>query len=522
MRTALQHSSRALQTTRQQLDSIVAHAPVGIAQTDLSGRYVLANGRYCSIVGRSEQTLRQVRMQNLTHPEDAGQHEAERARMLRTGRPFSLEKRYVRPDGSEIWVVTHMSIVPDHQGRPVHILAAVQDIMHRRAAERALRALAASLEQRVAEAVAERAVAEEGLRQAQRLEALGQLAGGVAHDFNNVLQAIAGAARLIQRRPGDKAGVERLAGLMVDAAERGATVTRRLLSFARRGELRPEPVMVADVLSNVCAALGPQVRVETESQPGLAPVLADREQLETVLLTLAGNARDAMAGGGTGATVRMRAMRDDNAPAGLPTRCYVRIEVEDSGPGMDAETLAHATEPFFSTKPRGRGTGLGLAMARGFAEQSGGQLQLRSVPGQGTTVALWLPEAESFGKGRSPHIVLVDDDADVRTVLAEVLAASGCTVHALANAADALTHLRSAAQVDLVISDLSMPDTDGLTLIRTAQDHRPSLPAILLTGYGGQDLEAAVKQMANVRLLGKPVRGSTLMSHVSALLGLPT
>ena len=518
MRSELRRSRRALQTTWQRLDAILRCAPVGIAQTDLQGRYVLANARYCGILGRSEAMLRNARMMDLTHPDDAVQQCKEQDRMVRTGVPFSLEKRYLRPDGSEVWVVTHMSVLLGPSGYPSHMLAAVQDITHRRAAEAALRTLAATVENRVADAVAERAAASKELWQAQRLEALGQLAGGVAHDFNNVLQAIAGGARLIQRRPEDRAGIERLAALIVDATERGAGVTRRLLSFARLGNLQPAPVDVAQVLRDLRDAVqslpGAPVAVTVDAPRGLPLAMADQAQLETVLMTLAANARDAMSTAG-GGTLWLRAAADQ-APDGM-TRRAIRIELEDSGPGMDDDTLQHATEPFFSTKPRGRGTGLGLAMARGFAEQSGGRLLLRSQPGHGATAILWLPEA-SPASVPAARVMLVDDDADVRGVLAEIMEAAGCTVTECANSAEALARLDAGEPVDLLISDLAMPGADGLTLIRTMQKRRPGLPAILLTGHAGQELQTMVGGMAAVRLVGKPVRGATLMRDVSALL----
>lgn len=524
MGAELRRSRRVLHQTGRQLDAILRSAPVGIAQTDLRGRYVMANARYCGILGRDEAALRALDMLALTHPEDrARQHDAQ-ARMIQTGEPFALEKRYQRPDGSEVWVVTHMSVLPDPAGRPTHMLAAVQDMTHRRAADAALRQLAATVEQRVAEAVAERAAAAEERREAQRLEALGQLAGGVAHDFNNVLQAIAGGARLIQRRPGDAAAVERLAALVVDAAERGAGVTQRLLSFARLGSLLPAPVPVAPLLHEVERTArhqpGPTqaghdksgpIGIHVDAPDGLPPVLADRAQLEAVLLTLVANARDAMADGG-GITLRARA---DPPGAGLSVPS-VRIEVEDSGPGMDPDTLQHATEPFFSTKPRGRGTGLGLAMARGFAEQSGGKLQLRSEPGAGTTATLQLPQAAPPREAGPTRVLLVDDDPDVRDVLAEMLESGGCEVAQAGDAQSALARL-DGAPVDLVITDLSMPGTDGLALIRAVQDRWPSLPCILLTGHDGRDLQAALGGMARVRLLGKPVRGAMLMEHVEAM-----
>ena len=531
LRQALDQSAYALHDAEERFYTLLNQAPVGICQTNLSGCFLLANNRYCALLGRGMDTLRTLHIHELTHPEDRDRHRAGHARMLATGEPFVIEKRLLRPDESDVWVVSHMSVTHDAQGRPQHIIAAVQDISHRRAAEAALQAVNATLEQRVADAVAKRIHAEDSLRQSQRMEALGQLAGGVAHDFNNVLQAIAGGARLIQRRPDNPDTVRRLAGLVVDAADRGASVTRRLLSFARRGSLQPGPVDAAPLLDDLremlARTLGSGITVQASAEADLPPMMADKDGLETVLVNLATNARDAMldetglprAGANR---VGLHAARDDGAP-GRPPGPYVRLEVTDSGLGMDRDTLAHAVEPFFTTKPRGRGTGLGLSVARGFVDQSGGQLAIQSVPGQGTTVQIWLPAiiaaALPVRADTRPVVVLVDDDVEVRDVLADTLASHGCRVSGYADAASALARI-SDDTPDLLISDLSMPGTDGMTLIRQARLLRPGLAAILLTGHSGPELEAAVEKMAGGRviLVQKPVQGAALAAQVGALL----
>ncbi len=531
LRQALNQSAYALHDAEERFHTLLNQAPVGICQTNLSGTFLLANNRYCALLGREMDTLRSLRIHDLTHPEDRDRHRAGHARMLATGEPFVIEKRLLRPDESDVWVISHMSVTHDAQGHPQHIIAAVQDISHRRAAEAALHAMNATLEQRVADAVAQRARVEESLRQSQRMEALGQLAGGVAHDFNNVLQAIAGGARLIQRRPDNPESVRRLAGLVVDAADRGASVTRRLLSFARRGALQPGPVdaspLLDDMREMLARTLGSGITVQASAEEGLPPMMADKGGLETVLVNLATNARDAMLDE-TGLPragpnrVNLHAARDDDAP-GLPPGPYVRLEVADSGPGMDGDTLAHAAEPFFTTKPRGRGTGLGLSVARGFAEQSGGLLAIQSIPGQGTTVQIWLPAimaaAVPVRPDARPMVVLVDDDVEVRDVLADTLVSHGCRVSGYADAASALARIADGTP-DLLISDLSMPGTDGMTLIRQARLLRPGLAAILLTGHSGPELEAAVANMAGGRviLVQKPIQSAVLAAQISALL----
>ena len=273
--------------------------------------------------------------------------------------------------------------------------------VERTRAEAAILAQNAQLEVRVAAEVAAREQAQARLAQAQRMEALGQLAGGIAHDFNNVLQVVTGCLGLIGRRAGDADGVRKLACMAEDAAQRGAAITGRLLTFARKGELQATPVAPLALLDNLreilVLALGASIQVLTNVAPNVPSLLADRAQLETVLVNLAVNARDAMPDGGK-LHVTAHAEVVAGAHAVLPgAGAYVRLDLTDTGAGMTAAILARASEPFFTTKPIGQGTGLGLAMARGFAQQSGGGFALRSAPGQGTTVTLWFPQAGNCG-----------------------------------------------------------------------------------------------------------------------------
>ncbi len=541
LKNALRRSQAALRATHEHLGAIISRAPVGIVQAGLDGRILLANNCYCSLVGHSPAHLHTLRLHDLTHPEDKAAHLEGHAAMLETGQPFQIEKRLVRADESEVWVISQMTMMHDADGRPMHVIAAVQDISHRRAAESAMQSLAASLEQRVAETVAERIAEQESIWQLQRMQALGQLAGGVAHDFNNVLQAIAGGARLIQRRSDNAAGVERLAGLVVEATERGALVTQRLLSFARRGPLEPGPVEVAALLTGLrdilTSTVGDEIKVDLAITETMPQLLADRRQLEAALVNLATNAQDAMADGGprngssdAGHRLRLSASVADGAAAGLQPGPYVRIDVSDTGCGMDAETLQRATEPFFTTKPRGRGTGLGLAMAQGFAEQSGGKLLLQSEAGKGTTASLYMPQAAepqrhmpndtAPGSARRQRIVLVDDDPEVLDVLGEVLTSCGYSVGNFESATAALDHLSEISRADLLITDLSMPGTDGLELIREVQRQVPGLPAILLTGYSEEELGLTTGKLPGgyLTLLQKPVRATELTKQVKAAL----
>jgi signal transduction histidine kinase/ActR/RegA family two-component response regulator len=420
------------------------------------------------------------------------------------------------------------------------------ETLEARVAERTEALLASN--RRLLTEIGERRQAESALLQAQKVQAVGQLAGGIAHDFNNILQAVSGGVALIRKRAGDPAAVERLAGMVEDAARRGTSITRRLLAFARREELRPDALDLGELLAGLqeilSATLGARIRVEVDAEPGLPAVLADRGQLETVLVNLATNARDAMPGGGSLTLSARRERVAEGQTPGLAPGDYLCLGVVDTGEGMDSVTLARAAEPFFTTKPLGQGTGLGLAMARSFAEGSGGALGIESERGQGTRILLWLPVAvPAAATGRDPaaappasraprpadgpreaRLLLVDDDAMVRAVLAAQLAEAGFTVAEAADGAETLRLMGAAAgeaPFDVLVTDLAMPGMDGVALIREAQRLRPALPAILLTGYAGDVAALAVGEAIGrgaFALLRKPVTGAQLADQVAAML----
>lgn len=523
--TESRRHAAALHKCRIRLGALFDQSGLGMAEADATGRIERVNDPFCRLFGRTREELADATLPGMLPDGDA-----QLARAMEGG-PSEGEMQVEQPDGSTVWLNTTLSLARDQNGAPNALLLVVHDVTHRRAAEQALRRLNASLEFRIAEALAERAGVEESLRQSQKMEALGQLAGGVAHDFNNILQAINGGARLIQRKPAEAASVERLAGLIVEAADRGAAVTQRLLSFARRDALQAEAVeagpLLADLADVLAHTLGRRIAVRAVAEHRLM-TFADRGQLETALVNLATNARDSMPDGGTLTleAVGDRVGADTPHRAGLRLGDYVRFSATDTGKGMDAATLAHATEPFFTTKPHGKGTGLGLSMARGFAEQSGGSLLISSTPGEGTRVEFWLPAGGALQPGPVPdnlplraRVLLVDDDPHVREVLAEELRTLGCDVFAHDGAAAALAWLDGSGPIDLLVSDLSMPGMDGLTTIREAQARRPGLPAVLLTGYAGDALEAALGSTFTgpTSLLRKPVRTVDLAAVLAGL-----
>ncbi|MGJ4891388.1 response regulator [Bradyrhizobium sp. HKCCYLRH3099] len=393
------------------------------------------------------------------------------------------------------------------------------------------RALAESNEHLRVE-MAERARVEETLRQAQKIEAIGRLTGGVAHDFNNLLMVISGGLDMLDRQS-DPARRRRLMDGMIQAAQRGASLTRQLLAFSRRQELRPEPVDIARQIGGMRELLDRSLRgdvhVQFEFPDNLWPVEVDPGELELVVLNLAVNARDAMPSGGT-IVVRAENLRDldDDELAGD----YVRLSVIDTGTGMSDEVRVRVFEPFFTTKDIGKGSGLGLAQVYGFVTQSRGSVRIDSAIGNGTTIALYLPRSTQAASKDQHHLVdldrprprrpdegrvlLVEDDDEVAALVSEMLRQLGYDVTRAASAAAALGALADGRNVDLVFSDVMMPGgMNGVDLAREIQKRRVDMPILLTSGYSGAAVHAA--REAGVRILPKPYRIDELAAALDAV-----
>lgn len=350
--------------------------------------------------------------------------------------------------------------------------------------------------------VAERETAEAALRQSQKMEAVGSLTAGVAHDVNNVLMVVRGAAEVLKRRLSHAPGHLRQIAAILRATERGAALTRRLLAFARQEALRPDVVDVNALLRGVAgllgATLGESVRIVLDLAATLPPAFIDRSGLDHVVINLAINARDAMPAGGT-LTFRTGGAEIAPGDAELAAGSYVTLDVCDTGTGMTEKVRARAFDPFFTTKPAGRGSGLGLSQVYGLLRQSGGTARISSVPGGGTTVRLFLPvaRADQAPREKPPeppealagepaslrHLVLLEDEDLVREVLAEMLTGAGYRVSSFAQAADALGRIEVDPSVALLITDLGLPDLDGEEVSRRARRMRPGLPVLFITGY---------------------------------------
>jgi signal transduction histidine kinase/CheY-like chemotaxis protein len=379
--------------------------------------------------------------------------------------------------------------------------------------------------------MAERARVEETLRQAQKLEAIGQLTGGVAHDFNNLLMVISGGLEMLRQRT-DPARRERLMDSMQQAAQRGAALTKQLLAFSRRQDLRPEPLNVAWQIGGMRELLDRSLRgdvqVEFQFADDLWTVEADAGELELVILNLAVNARDAMPNGGT-ITVQAgncRARGDDGLDGD-----YVRLSVSDTGTGMTREVLAHVFEPFYTTKDIGKGSGLGLAQVHGFAIQSHGVVRIDSAVARGTTVNLYLPRSdkaprnihqsgdlsvEVMSERSAGSVLLVEDDNEVAKLASEMLDQLGFEVVHVSSATAALGALANGRSIDLVFSDIMMPgEMNGVELAREIRKRRKGMPVLLTSGYAeAARLEAETE---GVQILPKPYRLDELSTALGAL-----
>ena len=370
------------------------------------------------------------------------------------------------------------------------------------ATEAALRELNDTLESRVQHELAIRHRAVDALRQAQKMESIGQLTGGIAHDFNNLLMAISSSLELLKKRLPSDLQYDRLIDNAQQATERGAGLTQRMLAFARQQDLKSEPVDVAHLIGGMTHllqhTLGPAWTLAFDLPDGFPSVMADANQVEMAIVNLTVNARDAMADGGT---IHLTTDRLHVAPGNtleLAAGEYIRISVRDQGTGMDVETLQRATEPFFTTKGVGKGTGLGLSMVDGLAKQMNGTFTLESVPSQGTSATLWLPVADdrttamvvapragpsSISIGQL-KILAVDDDALILMNTAEFLQDLGHNVFEALSGQEALALLDQHPDVDLIVTDQAMPNMTGLQLIANAREIKPDLSVVIVTGYG--------------------------------------
>ncbi|MGZ8997467.1 MAG: ATP-binding protein, partial [Allosphingosinicella sp.] len=544
------------------LDDLFENAPCGYISALPDSRIARVNNTLAKWLGREPGELAGRRFPDLLNIAGKIYYETHFAPLLRMQGSFSeVALDLVKADGGVLPVLVNAVERRDDEGCVAFIRITIfnasdrrryeQELLQaRRTADQAsieLRELNSSLEARVAEAVDERMKAEEALRQAQKMEAIGQLTGGVAHDFNNLLTVILGGLDTIRRHiPALPVSpvterIERSVRMATQGADRAATLTARLLAFARRQPLDPKPIDAGRLVTNIAdllqRTLGETVALETVTGAGLWRTQADPNELENALLNLAVNARDAMPDGGR-LTIESGNAHLDEAYVALvaePVAAgqYVLIAVSDSGHGMTEETLAQVFEPFFTTKDVGKGTGLGLSQVYGFVRQSGGHIRIYSEVGEGTTVKIYLPRLVAEGgtaqadraetapptHGGMETILVVEDHEDLRSFSTGILRELGYHVIEAANGRSALEMLQSANDVDLLFTDVVLPDgMDGRRLADEASRRRPDIRILYTTGYTPNAIVHNGRLDPGVNLITKPFSFDSLAAKVRQVL----
>jgi PAS domain S-box-containing protein len=489
---------------------------IGVA--DFADHWVNVNPAASAILGWGREELLEMPISKLWHPDDIPTTLSHRGQLIEGGRTVRFQNRYRHKDGTYRWLAWSSTA---EQG---HIYAVGRDVTaERKAGEALLRT-------------------EEQLRQAQKMEAVGQLTGGIAHDFNNLLTGVIGSLDLMQKRIGQGrfADVERYAGLAATSANRAAALTHRLLAFARRQPLDPRPVNVNQLVQSIedllRRTIGETIELHIVAVAGLWATFCDPHQLESALLNLVINSRDAMPNGGKLTIETSNAPLDNLYPAEqrdlLPGQ-YVCLAVTDTGVGMSEEVRGRAFDPFFTTKPMGQGTGLGLSMVYGFARQSEGHVRICSKVGAGTTVKVYLPRyrgavegtavtgtAEGAAKAQDGETVLVIEDEDsVRGLVVEVLHDLGYRALEARDGPSGLKVLQSRERIDLLVSDIGLPGMNGRQVAEAARETRPDLKVLFITGYAENAAMSHGFLEPGMEMMTKPFAVDALATRIREMIG---
>ena len=542
-----QYEARArigeLHEGEERLRTALLAGRLGTWEFDLTTSTLEASPAFRALFGRTaEQSFDYADLVRCIHQEDRARMQEGVLETIEAGDDYAADCRILWPDGSMHWAEIRARRVRDSGSQDPRLVGVSLDITDRKVSEQALRRLNETLEERVTERTSELRVAhaavlseiehrertEQQLRQAQKMEAIGQLTGGVAHDFNNLLMAVLSNLELLRKRVPDEPKTARLISGALQGVKRGAALTQRLLAFARRQDLNVEPSNLIDLVRGMTdlieRSIGSQIELRIDLPNTLPLALVDWNQIELAVLNLVLNARDAMADGGT---LRIKADQiESRARIEIPDGKYIRLAVADTGQGMDAETLRKATDPFFSTKEIGKGTGLGLSMVQGLAVQLNGMLRLESTLGHGTIAELWLPATTLAPEEKAPKfdelvrlparkmtVLVVDDDALVAMSTVDMLEDFGFKVIEARSGTDALEIVKNDKAIDLLITDYSMPRMNGAQLARAVKEVRPELPILLATGYA----ELPPHSELDLPRIGKPYRQEQLEAEISKL-----
>ncbi|WP_340643697.1 PAS domain-containing protein [Phenylobacterium sp.] len=510
-------------------------APVLLWVSKTDGQREFVNQAYLAFLGTTYEQALHFDWRDRLHPDDLPRIMQEQVAGEASRQLFTLEARYTQADGAWRWIRSYSQPRYGPERDFIGFIGIAFDVTDAKQAEADLKHINQLLADSVKAALAERDEAETALRHAQKLEAVGQLTGGVAHDFNNLLTVIIGALDLIQRHPADADRRERMIDAALGAARRGERLTGQLLAFSRRQALKPEAIVIDDLLVDaeplLRRAVGEAVSLSVAPAAPGAVAMIDTGQFEAAVMNLVVNARDAVASGGS---IRLETgvceLTEGEVPE-IQAGPYVRVGVHDTGVGMDEATVARVFDPFFTTKEIGKGTGLGLSQVYGFARQSGGGVSIDSAPGKGASVRLYLPrstisplEAEpgtvAVALGPALRILLVEDDTEVGDLVAMMLEDLNHQVFRADGATAFARFMETGQAFDLLITDLIMPGAKtGVDLAHDAVKARPGLPVILSSGYTGEALASA--DGAPWPLLRKPYAADALAQAIQDVMASP-
>ncbi|MBB5866186.1 PAS domain-containing protein [Xanthomonas sp. 3058] len=539
-RTAERLASEALRKSERRLDALVRAASQSIFSASADWRELR------QLVGdgalRDALPATPYWQQDRVHPDDRARLAQAIATAIADKTGVDIEYRVRGPAQSVGWTLMRAIPLLDEREQIVEWFGTAADITDKRMAEEQLRQLTETLEERVRERSAALLLAEEKLRQSQKMEAVGQLTGGLAHDFNNLLTAISVGLELLQTRieQGKYDRLERYVEMAQSSAARATALTQRLLAFSRRQTLAPTALDVESLVRGmhdiIARTLGPSIVLQQRSADDLWKVLVDAPQLENALLNLCINARDAMPDGGELTIgIHNRALDDSAAQQlDMPAGDYVCLSVQDTGTGMTAEVMAKVFEPFFTTKPIGQGTGLGLSMIYGFTRQSGGHVRIDSEVGVGTVMALYLPRFSGLlahedvlatdaqpqrSVARSRTVLLVEDETPIRVLMSEVLTEAGYRVVETAEGSAAVERLRSHEDIDVLVTDVGLTGgLNGRQVADAGRQYRPTLPVLFVTGYAATAAVGAGQLDTGMEVLTKPFLAADLEQRVAQLL----
>jgi PAS domain S-box-containing protein len=528
-----------LRASEVQFHSFAQAVPNHFWTSSPNGEFDWFNDQVYAYSGRQRGELDGSGWAAIVHPEDFPHALHNWQAAISSGGIYEAEVRLKRYDDVWRWHIVRAVPIRDREGRIIRWVGTNTDIQDQKDVSAALTDINAALESRVNERTRQLQDAEEKLRQAHKMEAVGQLTGGLAHDFNNLLQGITGALDRIRSRiaHGRLSDVERFVKAATDAADRAAALTHRLLAFSRQQTLDPRPSdvnqLVAGLEDLIRQTMGPTIEVAVARADDLWPTKIDVPQLESALLNLCINARDAMPDGGKLSIETANQMLDEETARErevVPGH-YVSVSVADNGTGMTPDVIARAFDPFFTTKPIGQGTGLGLSMIYGFVRQSGGQVRIYSEPAHGTAVRLYLPryfgalekEAPAGGgqmnRGLGETVLVVDDDPIVRMLVAEVLSENSYNILEATDGPSAAKLIESDQRIDLLITDVGLPGgMNGRQVASAARVRRPDLKVLFITGYAENTAIKNGYLEPGMAVLAKPFAMSTLGNKIRGML----